>query len=117
MTLEEFRPLIGRRVVYLPSRRLHLGQLESGTITSVGDAFVFVRYGADLGSKATNAEDLELEQAKDPTCPDCGGMGEYDVDIIVGGCDHDTETVECPTCGGTGNAPPEKIATDEGAGG
>ncbi len=60
MTLDEFRSLVGRRVVYLPS--LHFGQLESGTITSVGSAFVFVRYGADTTSKATAAADLELEQ-------------------------------------------------------
>jgi hypothetical protein len=61
VTLDEARALIGNAVVYLPSRA-HIGvsggQLEEGVITSVNDAYVFVRYGADKHSKATVAEDL-----------------------------------------------------------
>jgi hypothetical protein len=34
---------------------------RGGVITSVGIAAVFVRYGADVGSKATSPGDLELE--------------------------------------------------------
>jgi len=56
VTLDEARALVGHRVVY----HAYPGALvEEGTITSVGDALVFVRYGADTGSKATRPEDLE----------------------------------------------------------
>lgn len=52
---------IGRRVVY----REYLGaKPESGVITSFNDAFVFVRYGTDAWSKATNSADLEWENAR-----------------------------------------------------
>ena len=55
MTLEEARARIGEPVAYRP----RVGaKPEFGTITSVNDAFVFVRYGADVGSKATRPEDL-----------------------------------------------------------
>lgn len=57
MTLGEARDAIGQVVVYRPGG----GGLETGVVTSVGDAFVFVRYGADRHSKATRPEDLELE--------------------------------------------------------
>lgn len=53
---------IGRRVVYRP----YVGSPpEAGVITSFNDAFVFVRYGADAHSKATNCADLEWEHASD----------------------------------------------------
>jgi ribosomal protein L35AE/L33A len=57
MMLEEARELIGRRVTYRPYPE---GAVEEGTITSVGGAYVFVRYGADVASKATNPQDLWL---------------------------------------------------------
>jgi hypothetical protein len=46
---------IGRAVVYsYPG-----GKLKEGVITSFNDHRVFVRYGADKGSKSTSREDLE----------------------------------------------------------
>lgn len=57
LTLEQARKSIGKYVVYRPPG----GPLETGIITSVNDEFVFVRYGADRGSKATRPQDLELE--------------------------------------------------------
>lgn len=44
---------IGRTVLY---RRK-----ETGIVTSYNMFFVFVRYGSDKNSKATNREDLEWE--------------------------------------------------------
>lgn len=49
---------IGRKVVYLPSYKYSSG-VEEGVITSFNDSFVFVRYGADTHSKATNYFDLK----------------------------------------------------------
>jgi len=46
---------VGRAVVYRPQ----FGPAEDGTITSFNEAFVFVRYRGDAGSKATRREDLE----------------------------------------------------------
>lgn len=57
VTLEAARENIGRGVVYRPG----FGEPEAGVITSVGEANVFVRYGADRGSKATRPGDLEWE--------------------------------------------------------
>jgi hypothetical protein len=57
MTLDEARACIGRRVTY---QREHCAT-EVGVITSVGPRSVFVRYGADAGSKGTDAADLTLE--------------------------------------------------------
>lgn len=55
MTLDEARRRIGEDVAY----RAHAtAPLEKGTIASVGEAYVFVRYGGDAGAKATRAEDL-----------------------------------------------------------
>ena len=55
MTLDEARASIGLLVVY---RRK--GQpLDQGVITSVNDHYVFVRYGSQVGSAATNPADLE----------------------------------------------------------
>lgn len=50
---------IGRRVLYRPPRPNC--QSEAGVITSFNDCYVFVRYGADFGSKGTRREDLEWE--------------------------------------------------------
>ncbi len=53
---------IGRAVVYT-GNRYPGGKLEQGIITSYHDHAVFVRYGADKGSKATARADLEWVQA------------------------------------------------------
>lgn len=56
MTLDEARARIGSAVVY---RASHPGAAaEQGIITSVNDAYVFVRYGSNPGSAATRPEDL-----------------------------------------------------------
>lgn len=47
---------IGRRVIYRDRSRF---VMEEGTITSFNGWVVFVRYGADLHSKATYRDDLE----------------------------------------------------------
>lgn len=67
MTLEEARAAVGRKVVYRPPhwksvKRKNPGPWapEEGVITSVNDSFVFVRYGSQAGSAATNAENLEF---------------------------------------------------------
>jgi hypothetical protein len=44
----------GRKVVYRGGEAL-----EEGVIASFNPAYVFVRYGADAGSKATLRKDLE----------------------------------------------------------
>lgn len=66
MTLDEARAAIGhdRKVVYRP----YPGAVEEGVITAVRSwrtptgpvGYVFVRYGGDVGSKATRPEDLEF---------------------------------------------------------
>lgn len=56
MTLDEARRNIGRGVVYRPAH----GPAEDGVITRVNDRYVFVRYGADRGSKATDPWALEF---------------------------------------------------------
>lgn len=59
MTLDEARQHIGDGVVYDPYAP-ELDEPEEGVITSVNDHYVFVRYGADKGSKATAADRLTL---------------------------------------------------------
>lgn len=54
MTLDEARQHIGNAVVYYVDD----GLAEQGVITSVNEVYVFVRYGSDMHSKATRAEDL-----------------------------------------------------------
>ena len=49
---------IGRAVVYT-GNRYPGGKPEQGVITSFNDYAVFVRYGADKGSKGTSRADLE----------------------------------------------------------
>jgi hypothetical protein len=49
---------IGRAVVYT-GNRYPGGKLEEGVITSFNRYAVFVRYGADRGSKGTQRADLE----------------------------------------------------------
>lgn len=60
MSIDEARDHVGRQVIYRPCGALAGDRLESGVISSVNAAYVFVRYGSDLGSKATHAEQLEL---------------------------------------------------------
>ena len=61
MTLEKAKENIGRKVIYVPYEGCPNRLKESGTIARVNDSYVFVRYGADYGVKATSARDLELE--------------------------------------------------------
>ena len=60
MTLDEAREALARDdapgVVYRPAH----GDAEEGTITSVGDRFVFVRYGSRRTSAATEPAALSL---------------------------------------------------------
>ena len=49
---------IGRKVVYEPFRHCDTSLLEEGVITSFNDTYVYVRYGSDVHSKATRANDL-----------------------------------------------------------
>lgn len=51
---------IGRTVIYKNGR-----ELDRGVITSFNDHSVFVRYGSDHGSKATNRADLHWEVTYD----------------------------------------------------
>ena len=53
--LEEAKTRIGRVVVYHPDPTT----MEQGVGTGVQGEFVFVRYGSDLGAKATRPQDLE----------------------------------------------------------
>lgn len=51
---------VGRAVIYRPEwQRYRKLDGERGVITSSNDAYVFVRYGDETGSKATRREDLE----------------------------------------------------------
>lgn len=54
MTLGTARGLIGSAVVYRPRP----GVVEQGVIMSVNDRYVFVRYGAQMTSQATDPEHL-----------------------------------------------------------
>lgn len=45
---------VGRKVIYDPGYKT-----EEGVITSFNDHYVFVRYGSDVQSKATNYSDLK----------------------------------------------------------
>lgn len=53
MNIAEFK--IGDRVIY---RSYPNARPEEGSVTSVNKKFVFVRYGADITSKATSPKDL-----------------------------------------------------------
>lgn len=56
MTVEEARANIGRRVIYWDR-----GRVETGVIVDASSLYVFVRYGDDVGTKATPPELLALE--------------------------------------------------------
>lgn len=60
MTTQEAQQLIGRKVIYTP-RGGCINDRETGVITSVVKNYVFVRFGAELNSKAASARDLEVE--------------------------------------------------------
>ena len=55
---------IGRTVLYT-GNRYRGGKIEPGVITSFNEHAVFVRYGADTGSKATSREDLEWADTRE----------------------------------------------------
>ncbi len=64
MTLDEARARIGSVVIYENWN----GKREQGVITSVNDTYVFVCYGANVGSQATGPDCLEfLSTAKEST--------------------------------------------------
>lgn len=50
---------IGRKVIYTPFKGCDPKLKEEGVITGKTQRFVFVRYGADLYSKATDPRDIE----------------------------------------------------------
>lgn len=54
---------IGRSVVYI-GNRYEGGSTEQGVITSISPHYVFVRYGADVTSKATMRSDLEWSEPR-----------------------------------------------------
>ena len=60
MTLDDARNNIGRSVVYKPFKGCDKSQYEYGVITGVNERFVFVRYGSEILSKATNPQDLRF---------------------------------------------------------
>lgn len=61
MTTEEACAHIGDGVIYRPRpHRPWADEPEEGIITSVNDSYVFVRYGGQQTSAATNPADLEL---------------------------------------------------------
>jgi hypothetical protein len=74
MTLDEAREALRRgetAVVYRPCPHCDRGT-EEGTITSVNGSYVFVRYGRQRGSAATNAADLTLLAGKSAAGEDQG---------------------------------------------
>ena len=50
---------IGRKVIYTPFKGCSLNQKEEGVITNINKYHVFVRYGNDVNSKATDPEDIK----------------------------------------------------------
>lgn len=61
MTIDEARGSIGAGVVYWPRPEV---PAEDGTITRVGEQYVFVLYVGDRTPKATRPEDLTLLASK-----------------------------------------------------
>jgi hypothetical protein len=55
---------IGQKVIYTGNRHPG-GKPEEGVITSFNNWVVFVRYGADIGSKGTDRRDLEWATKKE----------------------------------------------------
>ena len=55
---------VGKKVIY---QNVEMEPKEEGIITSWNDHYIFVRYGSDVGSKATYPRDLQFvtpEQTK-----------------------------------------------------
>jgi hypothetical protein len=48
-----------RKVVYTPYNCCDPKLKKEGVITSIGDVYVYVRYGSDLVSKATLPKDIK----------------------------------------------------------
>jgi hypothetical protein len=61
MTLAEAREHIGATVIYHGHAWDDHCRTEAGVITSTGQRYVFVRYGDDKGSKATDPALLVLD--------------------------------------------------------
>ena len=102
MTTEEAREALARDrdpgVVYRPYPG---AEPEEGTITSVNDSYVFVRYGRQRGSVATSPADLELLGASraasgEEACPSGCGYESSGRDLL----EHmKHEHARCPDCG------------------
>lgn len=58
MTPAEAAGAVGRAVLYRPRGERSDDRVEQGVITSVNERWAFVRYGADVGSRATDPADL-----------------------------------------------------------
>jgi hypothetical protein len=65
-TLDEARGRIGNGVLYRP-RGGGIDSTEEGTITSVNESYVFVRFGSSRTSAACDPDDLTLLAAPDVT--------------------------------------------------
>jgi len=63
ISMAQARDHIGDGVVYYPDPGIPSERAEQGVITSVNDAWVFVRYGDNTGSKATSPANLVLLNA------------------------------------------------------
>jgi len=50
---------IGMKVIYIPYKGCKSDQLEEGVVTSKNNKFIFVRYGAEYISKATDPDDIK----------------------------------------------------------
>ena len=61
MTLEKAKENIGRIVIYTPYKGCPNRLKQRGIVTHANDKYAFVRYGGDIGAKATKVDDLELE--------------------------------------------------------
>jgi len=57
--IDPFKQDIGRKVV---RQEYHGGPIETGIITSFNPDYVFVQYGSDGYSKATDRSQLEYEE-------------------------------------------------------
>ncbi len=53
---------VGRKVVYTPFIGCDSDMREEGVITGYNDNFIFVRYGNDVSSRATDPADLHCRR-------------------------------------------------------
>lgn len=49
-----------RKVIYKPFPNCPPELIEEGVITGSNDRYIFVRYGSDINSKATNPKDVDF---------------------------------------------------------